>query len=218
LFVAIIAGLAGAGMSVVILKIMTWKSKFKNFRQHLLFLFASAMILASLTYFVSDYTMGSGKELMTDILFTTEKHNEWYLPLVRLVGPIGSFTTGAAGGIFAPSLSTGASIGATIAGLFDLSASNTNLLVLAGMVAFLTGVTRSPFTSAMLVLEMTDRHSLIFHLMAAAMVSNLFALLVDRKSFYDHLKDRFVDDLQFLHKSAKREDLGLPPESVEERD
>jgi H+/Cl- antiporter ClcA len=56
------------------------------------------------------------------------------------------------------------------------------------MVSFLTGVTRTPFTSAILVLEMTDRHNVIFHLMLAGLLANLVSLLIDRHSLYDHLK------------------------------
>jgi H+/Cl- antiporter ClcA len=170
----------------------------KTVFHNILYLLVCSTALASMTYFVTAHTMGSGKDLIMEVLFSTEKHTDWYIPIVRILGPMSSFTSGAAGGIFAPSLSAGASIGATVSGWFQLSDPNTNLMILAGMVAFLTGVTRSPFTSAILVLEMTDRHSLIFHLMAAGMVANIFAYLVDRKSFYEHLKDRFLDDFQII--------------------
>ena len=63
------------------------------------------------------------------------------------------------------------------------------------MVAFLTGVTRTPFTSAILVLEMTDRHNVIFHLMLAGMVASLVAMLIDKHSFYDHLKYQYMHQL-----------------------
>jgi hypothetical protein len=56
-------------------------------------------------------------------------------------------------------------------------------------------VTRTPFTSAILVLEMTDRHNVIFHLMLAGMAASLVALLVDKHSFYDHLKYQYVHEL-----------------------
>lgn len=62
------------------------------------------------------------------------------------------------------------------------------------MVAYLTGVTRSPFTSAILVLEMTDRHNVIFQLMLAAMVAGIASLIIDKHSFYDHLKRKFIDE------------------------
>ncbi|MGZ3821135.1 MAG: chloride channel protein, partial [Mucilaginibacter sp.] len=76
-----------------------------------------------------------------------------------------------------------------------LSDTNTNLLILSGMVGFLTGVTRSPFTSAILVLEMTDRHNVIFHLILAGMVASLVSKLIDKHSFYDHLKIQYIRDL-----------------------
>jgi H+/Cl- antiporter ClcA len=77
----------------------------------------------------------------------------------------------------------------------NISASGSNLLILSGMVGFLTGVTRTPFTSAILVLEMTDRHNVIFHLMLAGMVAGLVAMLVDKHSFYDHLKYQYSREL-----------------------
>lgn len=194
--IAVIAGLLGALSAKGILAIFAWKDRFRNMRQHLLYLVFSSLLLAAVIYFVTNEAMGSGKEIMERTLFTADKEVEWYLPLARIFGPIASFTTGASGGIFAPGLSTGASIGALFAGWFGLNEPNSNLLIIAGMVAFLTGITRSPFTSAILVLEMTDRHSVIFHLMAAGMIANLIAYTIDRKSFYEHLKVRFLKELE----------------------
>ncbi|MFX6861530.1 chloride channel protein, partial [Acinetobacter baumannii] len=67
--------------------------------------------------------------------------------------------------MFAPALSAGACIGSFFSHVFLLNDEQSNVLILSGMVAFLTGLTRTPFTSAILVLEMTDRHNLIFQLM-----------------------------------------------------
>ena len=133
---------------------------------------------------------------MTDILFTSEKYLPWYAPLIRMSGSVISFSTGAAGGIFAPALSSGACIGSVLSGWMNLSDSNTNLLILSGMVGFLTGITRTPFTSSIIVLEMTDRHNLIFYLMLAGMVAGMVSLLVDRHSLYDHLKVRYLRELE----------------------
>ena len=131
---------------------------------------------------------------MSTLLFTQDKYAGWITPGLRIIGPMLSFTTGASGGIFAPSLSAGATVGSLVAHWFELTATNTNIMVLAGMVAFLTGVTRSPFTSAILVLEMTDRHNVIFHLMIAGIVAVLVSSLIDKKSLYDHLKHQYMND------------------------
>jgi H+/Cl- antiporter ClcA len=193
--VAVPAGLAGAGMAKCILRLFQWKAKFRFVRQHVLYIMVCALMLAALAFFVDQGVLGSGKELMTTCLFSGDKYNTWYMPLLRFVGPLFSFTTGASGGVFAPALSAGASVGATISGWLHMPATDTNLLVLAGMVAFLTGVTRTPFTSAILVLEMTDRHNVIFHLMLAGMIASLVAMLIDKHSFYDHLKYQYVKEI-----------------------
>jgi H+/Cl- antiporter ClcA len=187
ILVAGISGMAGAGLSRSIVKLLHWKQTFTQ-RKQIIYLFCAAMLMAVMGTFISTTAMGPGKEVMNELLFTQNKNPEWHLPFVRVMGPIISFTAGGAGGIFAPALSAGASIGAVFAQLFHFADANANLMILAGMVGFLSGVTRSPFTSAILVLEMTDRHSVIFHLMLAGMVSNLSAWLIDRKSLYDHLK------------------------------
>ncbi len=193
--VAVISGLLGSSMSKLMLMLFRWKSTFTHKYQHVLYTIVCALIIASLAFFINRSVLGSGKELMTTTLFTANKYSSWYTPLLRIGGLIISFTTGAAGGVFAPSLSAGASIGSVIAGWFHLQATDTNLLILCGMVSFLTGVTRTPFTSAILVLEMTDRHNVIFHLMLAGMVSSLVSILIDKHSLYDHLKYQCITDL-----------------------
>ena len=160
-----------------------------------LFIIVSSLLVAGLIYANGTESMNSGKELMSRILFSADKEVSWYTPLVRMMGSLLSFTSGAAGGVFAPALSAGASIGAVLSGWLSLAPADTNLLILAGMVAFLTGVTRSPFTSAILVLEMTDGHQVIFHLMLAALFANLIAYFIDKHSLYDHLKHQYIREL-----------------------
>ncbi|WP_285058397.1 chloride channel protein [Pedobacter ginsengisoli] len=196
ILVAVISGLLGSAMSKIILVILKWKSSFKFTRHHILYIGGCALILSAIAIFISSDVLGSGKEIMQTTLFSENRYVNWYTPILRIVGPILSFTTGASGGIFAPALASGASIGSMVSGWFQLSEANTNLLILSGMVGFLTGVTRSPFTSAILVLEMTNRHSVIFHLILAGMISSVVSLLIDKHSLYDHLKVQYIKDLE----------------------
>ncbi len=191
---AILSSICGSLMSKWILRIMRWKSKRNTSKQTIIFLVGGALMIAFLAYFISPKILGSGKELMTNVLFTNNKYEAWYIGLLKMFGIMVSFTSGAAGGVFAPSLSAGASIGAFIAGLFHVIGSNANILILSGMVGFLTGVTRAPFTSAILVLEMTDRHNVIFHLLVAGMVASLVGMLVDKHSLYEHLKLQYYKE------------------------
>jgi H+/Cl- antiporter ClcA len=194
LIVAVLTGLGGSIMSVIMLRLFSWKRTFNN-KQQYLYVLCCALII-SLVALYDTHILSSGKQLMNDLLFHADKHQVWYVPILRVAGQIMSFTTGAAGGVFSPALSSGASIGGVIAQAFHLSATNSNLLILAGMVGFLTGLTRTPFTSAILVLEMTDRHSVIFYLMFAGMVASIVSIFIDKHSFYDHLKHSYIHDIQ----------------------
>ena len=201
ILVAGISGILASQLSVLMLAINAWKKRLKSDRSNIIFLVISALIIASLAFFVNREILGSGKEIMERTLFTDDKHEEWYMPIFRMIGPALAFTSGGAGGIFAPALSAGASVGSVISGWINLTPNETNVVILGGMVAFLTGITRAPFTSAIIVLEMTDRHSLIFHLMLAGMVSSLISLMVSKRSLYDALKISYLDELRGERKS-----------------
>ncbi|MCA0444990.1 MAG: chloride channel protein [Bacteroidetes bacterium] len=194
--VAIVTGVAGGGMGRIILLILKGKKAIARHSHVIIYTIISGILLASIAYFIDFRAVGSGKEFMVEILFAENKEVDWFLPVFRILGQIISFTVGAAGGIFAPSLSAGADLGAVFAGWFDLIGSEANLIILCGMVGFLTGITRSPFTSSILVIEMTTNHTIIFHLMLTALVANLVSNWVSRQSFYDHLKNLYIIELQ----------------------
>ncbi len=190
---AVIAGLLGAFMGKLILRMMRWKKNFSATKS-IFYLLIAGLAIALIAFFFNDEILGSGRKLMGRVLFTDDKDTAWHTVMMRIIGPILCFNTGAAGGVFAPSLAAGASVGSYISGLFDLTGGNANILILSGMVGFLTGVTRTPFTSAILVLEMTDRHSVIFYLMIAALIANMSALIADKHSFYEQLKKNYLAD------------------------
>lgn len=201
---AILAGLAGSGMGKFILFLIDKRRRIKKRSWSLVYAGFCGLILAVLAIHIDHRAFGSGTEIMQTTLFTDDKTVEWYVPVLRIIGPVLSFSSGAAGGIFAPALSLGASIGAYISGLIDISNAEMNLLILCGMVAALTGITRSPFTSSILVIEMTNDHGMIFYLMLTALSANLVSSLVSRRSFYDHLKERFIQEVQSKEQSESQ--------------
>ncbi len=196
LLTAGVSGYAGSWMARSILYVLARKKVIKRHSLKVAMVVVAGLIMASLAFFVDERVLGSGKEIIVTALFSEEKHLDWHIALLRIVGPMVSFTTGASGGVFAPSLGAGASIGAVLSGWLDLSNTETNLMVLCGMVGFLTGVTRSPFTSSILVIEMTNSHNTIFYLMLTALLANLIASLVMKHSFYEYLKEQYLDEVQ----------------------
>jgi H+/Cl- antiporter ClcA len=137
--------------------------------------------------------MGTGKILINDVLFEGAGSTPWYAFPARFAGAALSFSVGAPGGIFATSLSSGAALGALLTSWSDLPVEHHNLLILVSMIGFLTGVTRTPFTATILILEMTDRHSAIFYFLLAGMIAQLAAGLVLSRSYYEIQKEAFLD-------------------------
>lgn len=74
------------------------------------------------------------------------------------------------GGIFAPSLAVGAGLGANIA--FFLPPEQSAAILTLGMVAFLAGMTQTPITSFVIVMEMTANHQMLLPLMAASVIAH----------------------------------------------
>ena len=195
IFFAGIAGLTGAIIAVILQRISNWKrGNWKASRKYW-----GALVLglafASLLFLFGADAAGTGKPLVNRLLFEANSELPWYILPVRLGGMILSYSVGAAGGVFATALSTGGVLGETLIQWLELGDLSHNLLVLSCMIGFLTGITRSPFTSAILVLEMTDRHSAIFYFLLAGIAASSTARLVDRRSFYEHGKTVILNAL-----------------------
>lgn len=89
------------------------------------------------------------------------------------------------GGVFAPALAVGAGLGANI-GLLLPPEYGSAILVL-GMVGFLAGMTQTPITSFVIVMEMTANHQMLLPLMATAVVAHAFSKTVAQTPLYHAL-------------------------------
>lgn len=113
----------------------------------------------------------------------------YYAPL-KLAATALSSVSGVPGGIFSPSLSVGAGIGADIARVFHNS--DPGPIVLLGMVAYFTGVVRAPITGFVIVSEMSGDHGMLVPLMATALIADGAARLINREGVYHLLARRFM--------------------------
>ena len=95
--------------------------------------------------------------------------------LWKFVASLAAACSGAPGGIFAPALATGAGIGAAFVGT-GLAIAGRQAVVL-GMASYLTGVVQAPFTSAVILMEMTRDPGLVGPLMLAALIAREDAAL-----------------------------------------
>lgn len=168
-----------------------------------LFVLLCALAFAWVVHAFGPMSMGSGEALMDRYLFGPDPSPSWKDAAGRLLGSIMSSAGGAAGMLFGPALSSGAAIGGLFGSWFGVDRGQLNILVLGGMCAFLTGITRSPFTSAIIILEMTDRHSAILQLMYAAMIASLIAHALDEKPYYRRMTERLISSYTGLKERAR---------------
>ena len=91
------------------------------------------------------------------------------LAVFKFVASLAAAGSGAPGGIFSPSLATGAGVGALFGHILPF-ASGRDTIVL-GMAAYLSGVVQAPLTSAIILMEMTRDPGLVGPLMLAALIA-----------------------------------------------
>jgi H+/Cl- antiporter ClcA len=111
-------------------------------------------------------------------------------PAMKMLATTFSYLSGIPGGIFAPSLATGAGVGAGLA--HWMPAVPAAAIVILGMVGYFTGVVQTPITAFVIVMEMTDNHGLLLPLMATAFLAFVTSRLVCPEPIYRVLAISFL--------------------------
>jgi chloride channel protein, CIC family len=113
------------------------------------------------------------------------------LGVVKLVATIFSYSSGGAGGIFAPSLFMGAMLGGAFGGLdravFAHGPEAMGAFALVGMGATFCGTIRAPMTSVLIIVELTSGYGLILPLMIANMSAYALARYLRPVPIYEAL-------------------------------
>jgi Chloride channel protein EriC len=183
ILIAAIVGAISSVFSEGLYRITKWRAK-QNLTLKIVMTLLCGVALSGVYYFCGSETAGAGKTIMQQLLDpNTVAVPDFLLPIARILGNFFTYIGGVIGGVFAPSLASGAALGQQLSLLFGFE--SVRLMVLVGMVAFLTGLTRTPFTSFVLVLEMSSSHEVILYLMLSSIVANLAAKLCFKDSFYE---------------------------------
>ena len=113
------------------------------------------------------------------------------LCVVKLVATVCSYSSGGAGGIFAPSLFVGAMLGGAMGHLdvrlLDHESRQVGAFALVGMGAVFAGVIRAPITSVLIIFEMTGGYGLVLPLMIANMTAYILARRLRPEPIYEAL-------------------------------
>ncbi|MEN0111002.1 MAG: chloride channel protein [Planctomycetota bacterium] len=114
----------------------------------------------------------------------------WLAPLILLKPVLTSLTLagGGSGGVFAPSLFLGATLGGAFGLLLNLWVPEYShapgVYAIVGMAAVVAGATHGVLSAILIVYEMTDQYEIILPIMAAAGVASVVAKVVDPESIY----------------------------------
>jgi len=115
-------------------------------------------------------------------------------PFLKMLATLASYLSGIPGGIFAPSLAAGAGLGSVVAGV--LNGQGMEAIIILTMVAYFTGVVQTPITAFVIVMEMTDNHTMLLPLMATAFIAYGSSKLVCHEPIYRSLAQGFIDRLR----------------------
>jgi len=110
--------------------------------------------------------------------------------VLKLLATLLSTVSGVPGGIFAPSLATGAGIGAELHWILPVAPLAT--MALLGMVGYFSGVVQSPLTAFVIVMEMTNSHDIVIPLIATSVLAYSVSRLICARPLYHSLSQTFV--------------------------
>lgn len=127
------------------------------------------------------------------------------LCLMKLAATVFCYSSGGAGGIFAPALFIGGMLGGAIGyadvALFHHDPGEVGAFALVGMGAVFAGIIRAPITSVLIIFEMTGGYSLILPLMIANMTAYGLARHLRPTPIYEALLEQ--DGVQLPHHTGR---------------
>lgn len=185
-FCGVIGGLLGAIFSRIIVSGYHILKKLQL--PVVLIAFVSGCIIALFGYLSHGETFGTGYQMAKNIIYSSASIDPM-LPVYKMLSTCATFFSGIPGGIFVPSIATGAGFGANLAHWFPIAP--TQVMILLTMTAYFSGMLQSPLTSFALILDITHSHEISIPIIAAAFIASGVAKLINPRPLYRELCDAF---------------------------
>lgn len=190
----LIGGLVGGGFSLALIKGAQRLAPIRR-AGPLRFGFICGVIIVVLGLLSSGHSYGTGYDEARALLGNgqgewVDYQSSWYSPLLKILATLVSYFSGVPGGLFSPSLSAGAELGGFLGNLFPLAPHA--IIALLGMAAYFTGVTQTPITTFVIVIEMTDNNDLVLPLMATTLIAHAVSRVISPEPLYNCLAQSFL--------------------------
>ncbi len=151
--------------------------------------FICGLVIAVTATLSGGVTLGTGYQETKEILNDPSGINPFY-PLLKMIATIATAFSGIPSGIFVPSLSISAGLGANLADWFPIAPPTA--MVLLAMAGYFSGMLQSPITSFVLIMEITDAHEFSIPLMATAFIAAGASKLICQVPLYRALCDTYT--------------------------
>lgn len=183
-------GALGAGFSAAAIqtqrRIRRWAST-APIKRMICVAAACGLAVAAIGIISGGRTFGTGYEEARTMLEGTVISPLFFVE--KLAATFLSMISGIPGGIFAPSLSVGVGVGATLGTLFGASLTLSALL---GMAGYFSGVVQAPMTAFVIIIEMTGDHRAVIPIMAASMLGYITSRILSPEPLYHALSRVFI--------------------------
>ncbi len=197
LFFFILVGISASILGPSWMKFTLWIRKFsyKAFRGHRLSFIMFSFILVGLASWVSPEVLGGGTSVINNTLLSSMTFWEslalLFIAKFFLTGIV--YSTGVSGGLFMPTLLLGATLGSGIAVGLNLLLEldlNVQAFALVGMGSFFATVIRAPFTSIIMIFELTRNYDIIVPLMIANILAYAISSKIESGSIYECISEQ----------------------------
>jgi len=189
----LLGGLSGGLFARWTLAAARVSNRFTNARKRYPVGFAALCgLFVALIGVASGLTWGTGYE-PAKALIEGETLPYWFAP-AKFVATLATTISGIPGGIFAPSLATGAGFGQALRWIFP--GEPASAIVLMGMAAYFTGVVRAPLTAVIIITETTGARGFMLPLLGAALVADASAQLLCKERLYYGLAKAFIPEVK----------------------
>lgn len=192
--VYVVLGVLSAVVAVLFIRVLYWLEEFfLEWQLSSALKAAIGMLITGLLALLlpGRQVLGPGLEFIGEAIA-----NDFPLPvglmatllLLKLLATSFTLGSGNSGGVFAPGLFMGATLGGIVGGLahglWPEVAVNPGAYAIVGMAAVFSGAARAPITAVLIVFEMSNDYKLILPLMMATVLSTLLAEYLFDESIY----------------------------------
>lgn len=139
--------------------------------------------------------LGPGNKIAQQLVSSGFQKEAFGFSFTKMAATLLTYWSGIAGGIFAPSLSIGAGLGANIG---YLTGDPTTACAVIGMAAFLSATIQAPMTAFVIIFEMTGYHQMLLPVMLSSLIAVLTARLFGAQHLYQTLAGFYSEKLDVV--------------------